>query len=256
MVPVIFVSHGSPMLAIADGAAHRWLKGFAKDLERPRAILVVSAHWETEAPTVSTVSRPETIYDFGGFAPALYQITYPAPGAPDLARRVVALLDEQGIACRQDSRRGLDHGAWVPLSLAYPDARIPVTQLSIQPHRDPAWHHAMGQALAPLREEGVLIFASGALTHNLRAFRGQPQDAPAEPWVTAFADWVRDKTESGQVPDLLNYEQAAPFSVQNHPTDEHFLPFFVALGASQEGRMQRIHASTTHAVLAMDAYQG
>lgn len=254
-MPVVFVSHGAPTLALHDGAAHRFLKDLAGTLPRPESILVVSAHWETDLPTLSLAARPETIYDFGRFDPRLFEMVYAAPGAPALAHRAAALLDAAGVGSAFDATRGLDHGAWVPLSLIYPAADIPVTQLSIQPDRDPAHHLRLGEALAPLREEGVLILATGAVTHNLRAFRGQPHDTPPEPWVTAFADWVAAALAARRVEDLLHYDTVAPFGAENHPTDEHFLPLFVALGASApEETLTRVHSSTTYGVLAMDAY--
>jgi 4,5-DOPA dioxygenase extradiol len=252
--PALFVSHGSPMLAIEDGAAHRFLRSWSRDAPRPAAILVVSAHWETALPTLSVAARPETIHDFGPFAPELFRIRYPAPGAPDLAARAGSLLRDAGLAVGF-ADRGLDHGAWVPLSLMLPAADVPTTQLSIQPRRDPAHHLAVGRALRPLRDEGVLILASGALTHNLYEFRGNDADEEAPDWVRAFGDWISDAVAEGRTDDLLDYRRRAPFAVENHPTDEHLLPLFVALGAgSDDGARTRLHASHTYGVLAMDAY--
>lgn len=252
--PALFVSHGSPMLAVEDGAAHRFLRSWGRDAPRPEAILVVSAHWETAVPTVSAAARPETIHDFGPFAPELFRMRYPAPGAPDLAARAAALLRGAGLPAAS-AERGLDHGAWVPLSLMLPEADVPTTQLSIQPGRGPAHHHAVGRALRPLRDEGVLILASGALTHNLYAFRGNDADEEAPDWVRAFGDWVADAVARGRTEDLLDYRRRAPFAAENHPTDEHLLPLFVALGAgSDDGARTRLHASHTYGVLAMDAY--
>ncbi|WP_207485736.1 DODA-type extradiol aromatic ring-opening family dioxygenase [Arenibaculum pallidiluteum] len=254
-LPAVFVSHGSPMMAISETPAHRFLTGLGRELARPRAVLAVSAHWETREPRASTVQAPETIHDFGGFPRALYEIRYPAPGAPDLAREALALLAEAGIEGREDAGRGLDHGAWVPLSLMYPGADIPVTQLSVQPQMGARHHARLGEALRPLRERGVLILASGSLTHNLFEFfsggrRGS--DAAVPGWVSGFGDWMQAALEDGRTEDLLEYRTRAPDAARNHPTEEHLLPLYVALGAGSRARP--LHRSYEHGVLAMDAY--
>jgi 4,5-DOPA dioxygenase extradiol len=257
-LPTVFLSHGSPMLAVDGSAAHDFLKGLAACLPRPKNILAVSAHWETAAPAVSLAASPETIHDFGGFPDALYRLQYPAPGAPDLAARTAGLLEAAGFAVGRDPGRGLDHGAWVPLGLIYPDADIPVTQLAIQPHRGPAHHLALGRALRPLREEGTLILASGAVTHNLQAFfRGRfALETPPPDWVSVFADWIADAIAAGRLQDLLHYRERAPFAVENHPTDEHLLPLFVACGAAADSLAgEALHRSTAYGILAMDAYR-
>lgn len=255
VAPVYFVSHGSPTLAIEDGAAHRFLRSGSVDLSGNEAILVVSAHWETELPTVSAAEQPETIHDFRGFPPELSRITYPAAGAPEVASKVADSLRNAGFDATLDPSRGLDHGAWVPLHLIRPQANIPVLQLSIQPDAGPAHHFAVGEALHPLREQGVAILATGAITHNLGAFfqGGYTHDSPAPQWVTAFADWIANAAETGQTDDLLHYRERAPHAADNHPTEDHLLPFFVALGAG--GKVRRSHASTTYGVLAMDVYE-
>jgi len=252
--PSVFVSHGSPMLAIRDDAAHRFLRSWGPTLGTPRAILVASAHWETAAPAVSVAERPETIHDFGPFAPELFRIRYPAPGAPGAARRTAALLRAAGFETSEEVR-GLDHGAWVPLGLMRPDADVPVFQLSIQPRLGPDHHFAVGRALRPLRDEGVMVLGSGSLTHNLGEFRRGADAEPPPGWVVAFADWVAAAVADRRTDDLLDYRRRAPFAVENHPTDEHLLPLFVALGAADEGSGgERAHASTSDRVLAMDAY--
>ncbi len=250
-MPALFVGHGSPMLALDDGPAHRFLTGLAGHLPRPKAILVVSAHWEAATPRVSAVEKPRTIHDFGGFPRALYEMQYPAPGAPDLATRVVELVPGATI----DPARGLDHGAWVPLKLAYPAADVPVTQLSVQTPDGPKGALALGQALRPLRDEGVLIIGSGSLTHNLYEFRSPVQEQPVKPWVKAFADWVHEKIAAGDIESLLDYRTKAPYGPQNHPTEEHFLPLFTVLGAAEPGEAVLLqHQSYTYGILAMDAY--
>jgi len=255
-LPSVFVSHGSPMLALEDQPARRFLAGFGGALPRPRAILAVSAHWLTTVPVVSAATRPETINDFGGFPEALYRIQYPAPGAPELASRVAALFGGAGLECAQHPTRGLDHGAWVPLMLMYPAADVPVAQLAIQPRRDPAWHAALGAALKPLRDDGVLIFGTGSMTHNLGEVFSRDPDAPPVDWAAAFAAWFAAVIGADDRARLVDYRAQAPEAVRNHPTDEHLLPFFVALGAATPGVAgRRVHESFSHGTLAMDAYQ-
>ncbi len=253
--PALFVSHGAPSIVLDPSPARGFLEKLSQTGPRPDAILVVSAHWETATPTVSSATTPETIYDFGGFPDALRRIVYAAPGAPELAERVSALLTDAGFGPVAMANRGLDHGAWVPLYLGFPAADIPVTQLSIQPHRDPAYHFRLGEALQSLRADNVLILASGSLTHDLASFQGQAVDDPAPDWVSAFADWIAWAVAEGRADDVLDYRARAPHAVRNHPTDEHLLPLFVALGAGATACPGRhLHKSTTHGVLAMDAF--
>lgn len=253
--PSVFVSHGAPTLAIEDVPASRFLRGFGQELGRPSAILVVSAHWDTAAPMVTTAPRLETIHDFGGFDPALYAIRYAPPGAVEVAERARATLKAAGFVVVADPARGIDHGGWVPLLLMYPAADIPVLQLSVQSRLEAGHHFRLGQALRPLREAGVLILASGSATHNLReAFRAVP-GTPTPEWVTEFGEWVAKALAEQRIDDLLDYERLGPHARRNHPTVEHFVPLLVALGAGTPGvAPQRAHASTTLAVLAMDAY--
>lgn len=244
------------MLALEPEApAHRFLKGLSGLLERPTAILAVSAHWETPRPVLSLAARPRTIHDFRGFPPALFAMQYPAPGAPALAARAGALLAQAGLEVAYSADRGLDHGAWTPLSLAWPAADIPVTQLSVQPHLDAAFHAAIGAALRPLRDEGVLVLGSGSFSHNLYEFRGQDPAAPSPAWVTVFADWMRQALLEGRHGDLLAWERLAPESRRNHPTPEHLWPLYTALGTGTPDRPARLlHSSTDRAILAMDAF--
>lgn len=256
MLPAIFISHGSPMLAIEPAAARDFLKTLPDLLpERPKAILMVSAHWERLRPTVNAPAHNETIHDFGGFPPALYQLQYPAPPAADIARRVAELLSAGGLPTDIDTRRGLDHGAWVPLIVAWPDADIPVLQLSVQTHLGPEHHYRLGQLLAPLREEGVLIIGSGSFTHDLSSFRasGGRIDAPEQDWVHVFAEWMAAALREGRTNDLLNYRQLAPEAAHNHPTEDHLLPLYVPLGAAA-GKVDHLHQSTTYGILRMDAF--
>ncbi|MDA1100011.1 MAG: class III extradiol ring-cleavage dioxygenase [Proteobacteria bacterium] len=260
-LPSLFISHGSPMMALTQTPAHEFLGSLGAQIDRrdrPRAILCVSAHWESRQPVVSSASVPETIYDFGGFPDELYQLRYPAPGAPDLAERVVGLLADAGLPCDRDLARGLDHGAWIPLLLGYPAADIPVTQLSIQHHLGPAHQYAVGQALAPLRREGVLILCSGAITHNLadvqqRRAGGVPVDGPSPDWAAEFEAWVVDRVEAGAMADLVNYRAGAPHAAMAHPRDEHFLPLLTAAGAGGEAG-RTMHRSFEWGSLGMAAF--
>ncbi len=255
MLPSLFVSHGAPTLALDPGKTGEALARLAADFPKPKAILVASAHWSGYALALGTSERPEIIRDFGGFPEALYQIEYPAPGALDLARRAQQLLAAHGFDAVLDAGRRLDHGAWVPLRLMYPDAEIPVTQVSLQPRLGPEHHYRIGKALAPLRDEGVLILASGSLTHNLYELGAFDPDAPAPEWVESFRRWVAQRIEANDIDALLRYRELAPAAVRNHPTDEHFLPLFIALGAvGRDYHAKRIDSGTTYGILAMDAY--
>lgn len=252
-LPALFVSHGAPNVILYDSPTRRFFAGLGDKIGRPRAIVAVSAHWEARTPTVNTSAHPQTIHDFFGFEPALYEMSYPAPGAPALGRDIAQRLDSAGLRVVTDDARGLDHGAWAPLKLMYPQADIPVTQVSVQPYES-TWHHlVIGQALRDLREDNVLIIGSGNATHNLREMMPEGAEPPA--WVTAFAAWLRRKIADGDAGELLEYRDSAPFAEKNHPTEEHFLPLFVALGAGTPGMAGRmIHTGTTFGVLAMDAY--
>lgn len=255
MLPSLFVSHGSPMLPLTDSPARTFLSGLGARLPRPKAILMISAHWETASPVVNAVERNDTIHDFYGFPRQLYALSYPAPGAPALAAEVAELVRASGLSCDIDRSRGLDHGAWVPLILMYPNADIPVLQLSIQPHLGPAHHLRLGRALQQLRSEGVLVVGSGSMTHDLSELRRGDIDAPAPDWVVRFADWFGEKLGAGETDALVDYRRQAPFAVKNHPTDEHLVPLYVALGAAgAEWRAEHLHASATYGILRMDVF--
>lgn len=252
-LPVVFVSHGAPDALLRTPDAVSCWRDIGESMPQPAAILVISAHWEARLPTLSLSGAPSTIHDFSGFAPALYRMRYPAPGAPALAERVVARLAAAGIAADLHPDRGLDHGAWVPLSVMYPRADVPVTQLSLARGASPAAHIALGRVLAPLREESVLILASGAITHNFDWL--DMSESAAEPWPAAsdFADWVGERLLTRDIAVLADY-RATPAGRAAHPTEEHFLPLFVALGAAAGDVPRRFQPPFAYRGLAMDAY--
>ncbi len=255
--PTLYISHGSPMVMLENSAARDFLSGYGRELGAPRAILVASAHFEARAPLLTADREPEMIYDFGGFPRALFEMQYPAPGSPELALRAANMLGEAGIAARPVEGRGFDHGTWVPLKLMYPQADIPVVQLSIQTNLGGEHHVALGRALAPLREEGVLIIGSGSITHNLRELMRTRAaiDAPTPDWVMKFDEWVLEKTTTGALDDIAHYLERAPYARENHPSADHYLPLPFAMAAAGEGaRGRRVHSSCQYGVLMMDAY--
>jgi len=234
-LPTLFLSHGSPMHAVRPGVVGDAWAALGRRIPRPDAVLIASAHWETSLPMLTGNPQPETIHDFGGFPQELYAIRYPAPGAPDLAGRAVALLKDAGITAGIDGCRGLDHGAWVPLRWMYPDAAIPVVELALQPARGTAHHLALGEALAPLRDAGVLIIGSGHATHNLRDWMTHREGSEPMPYAVAFARWLEERLAAHDAAALLAYRDRAPGAARAHPTEEHFLPLFVAYGAAGAG---------------------
>lgn len=255
--PALFISHGSPMMALEPSPARDFLSGLGAELARPDAIVVLSAHYDEPRVMVTSGAVLPTIHDFGGFPEELFRMQYPAPGDPALAARIGDMLAAAGMPAVLDPSRGLDHGAWVPLSLLYPDADIPVIQVSIDSNKPPEWHAALGRALAPLRDENILIIGSGSMTHDLRSFfGGRPAIDSASPdWVVAFADWIEDRLTAGDADAVLHAVDRAPFGRKNHPTPDHILPLFAAMGAGGAPMHPRaIHRSTTYGILAMDAY--
>ncbi|KAL1531176.1 4,5-DOPA dioxygenase extradiol-like [Salvia divinorum] len=254
-----FISHGSPMLSVDDAIpARHFLKSFGRTslTDKPCSILMVSAHWETAQPAVNAIAGPsDTIYDFYNFPKPLYQLKYPAPGATELANKVKKLLEAGGFEhVVEDKNRGLDHGAWVPLMLMYPDADIPVCQLSVQTNMDATHHFNLGRALAPLKKEGVLIVGSGSATHNLRTLI-DPSDSVAS-WATEFDNWLRESLLAGRYEDVNQYLEKAPFAKQAHPRPEHLYPLHVALGAAGvNAKAELIHDSWTSYTLSYASYK-
>lgn len=255
-LPTLFLSHGSPMHAIDPGGAGTAWAALASGLPRPRAVLAVSAHWETGTPLLGSSRRFGTIHDFGGFPAALYRLRYDAPGAPDVADRARELLRAAGIVAGLDGCRGLDHGAWVPLRWMYPAADVPVVPLSVQPALGTGHHLAMGEALAPLADEGVLVVGSGHVTHNLRDWVTCRDSGRAPGYVAEFSAWLHDALRDGDRAAVVGYRDRAPAAARAHPTEEHFLPLLVAWGAAgPTARGERVHAGVEAAALAMDAYR-
>ncbi|WP_282341784.1 MULTISPECIES: class III extradiol ring-cleavage dioxygenase [Pseudomonas] len=254
MLPSLFISHGSPMLALEPGASGPALARLAASLPRPRAVLVVSAHWESPDLLVGNAMQPETWHDFYGFPPALYAVDYPAPGAPGLADELIAQLREAGLDAQLDPQRPRDHGAWVPLRLMYPQADIPVLQLSLPSRRGPAFQEQVGHALAGLRESDVLLVGSGSITHNLGELDWHAGPDRIEPWASAFRDWMVARLAGDDEAALLDYRRQAPFAVRNHPSDEHLLPLYFARAAGGPA-FSVAHAGFTLGALGMDIYR-
>jgi len=246
MLPSVFVSHGAPTLPFDDVPARDFLRGLGQQIGRPRAILIASAHWETQGPQANAMAVNDTIHDFGGFPQALYDIRYPAPGDAALAAQAAALTGG-----RVDTARGLDHGAWVPLMLMYPGADIPVVQLSVQSHLGADHAIAMGRAVAKLREDNVLVMGSGGFVHNLR--RIAPPGSPEADWSQEFSGWIDEKLKARDEAALADYRAQAPHAAMAQPTPEHFLPLFFAYGAGGE-KVTRLHSSATFGSLRMDSY--
>jgi len=257
-MPTLFISHGSPMLAVVDSAARRFLAQLGPKLPPPTAVVVVSAHYDTPMTEVTAGDRPETIHDFGGFPDELYRLRYPAPGSPGLARDIVAQLEAEGVRARLAPNRGLDHGAWIPLSLMLPRANVPVLQVSINSRRSPQDHFTLGRALRSLRDAGTWVLGSGGATHNLALYahaRGRDDDSAPPEWVEAFNEWTAGAVAARRYDDLFSYAERAPFAAQNHPTAEHYLPLFVTLGAAHDDENGvRIHSSYDRGLLSLDAY--
>lgn len=264
-LPTLFLSHGSPMIAIEPGDAGLFMQRLGPTIDRlwgrPRAIVIMSPHTATRTPFVLGAAHHDTIHDFGGFPEALNEIYYDAPGEPELAHQVTHLLADAGQLAQFTTQGGLDHGIWTTLMHLYPQVDVPVVPVSLTPQSKPAELLAMGRLLQGLAAQGVLVIGSGSLTHNLHRFfrRPTPVDAPEESDCAAFRTWVQARTDAADWPALLDYRAQAPFAVEMHPTDEHWLPFYFAAGAACVGEAmpalsKRLHASVTHGHLAMDAY--
>jgi 4,5-DOPA dioxygenase extradiol len=254
-MPTVFVSHGAPSLLLEQGPTYDFLQSLGGSLPRPKAVVCISAHWDTARPALTGHSAPDTVHDFYGFPAALYDVRYACPGDALLANGLRARLKESGLEVDIHPTRGLDHGAWVPLMLMYPDADIPVIQLSVQSAAGAEHHLNLGRALQPLRDQGVLILASGGATHNLREAGRFALDAPPPAYAREFDAWLSQAIQTADQAALLDYTNTAPHAVRNHPTAEHLLPLFVSLGAAGAGvKGQCLHHGYTYGILSMAAF--
>jgi 4,5-DOPA dioxygenase extradiol len=253
MVPALFLAHGSPMLAIEDTEYSRFLAELGKKI-KPKAIVIFTAHWESDVLTISYSNEEyETIYDFGGFPKELYEIKYPAKGSVEIACKVEEKLTNSGIPIRRDKTRGLDHGSWTLLHRMYPEASIPVVQISVNPNLSPDKQYEIGEALRGLGEEDILIIGSGVTVHNLRMLKWN-QSTP-EPWAVTFDDWLIEKINAKELDQLFNYENAAPDARLAVPRAEHFVPLFIAMGSGMQETPKVIHRSYDYGTLSYLCYQ-
>ena len=255
MQPILFISHGAPTLLIDGSSTNQFLRNLgemlSKEQPKPKAILCVSAHWTTSELQVTQADRAELLYDFFGFPQVLYQFRYPYQGSPLAALEVMRTLTDAGFICSGDKTRGLDHGAWVPLALMYPHADVPIVQISVQPSHSALHHFKVGESLRALRNEGYLIVASGGLTHNLRAFRGQELDTPIMPQAKKFLEHFLPLAQKGDIETLMQWREQIPEARWNHPTPEHLLPYFVALGAAHNPKAELLHSDVAYGFLSM-----
>lgn len=245
MLPSFFVAHGSPMLAVEDNAYTQALGQLGAHLQ-PKAIVLFSAHWESETQAVSAVEQYRTIHDFGGFPDLLYQIQYPARGDAAITEKIASRLTQYGVPHRLDGSRGLDHGAWVVLRLLYPNAQVPVVAMSVNPALPPAEQYRLGKALAALRADDVLIIGSGGTVHNFATMRLRHDDGKVDAWAVTFDGWLLEKAANWDLDSLFAYETAAPYAQMAVPPHgkEHFIPLFYAMGAADDQRTVReVHRS-------------
>lgn len=254
IVPAVFVSHGSPMVALQSGPYQEALAEFGRTL-KPKAIVAISSHWGSATTAGITATECNaTLHDFGGFPAALYELTYNAPGSPDLAARIGGLLRAGGWDAAITPNRGLDHGVWIPLRLMYPTADVPVVELSIPLQLSPEELYKLGEALAPLRHEGVLILGSGGIVHNLRLVKFESIHHPVEAWAAEFDTWFREAVEGRRHADLFGYEQLAPHARMAVPTYEHFAAVFPILGAGSGGAVSTIYEGFEHGNISMRSF--
>lgn len=257
-MPSVFISHGSPMVAVESGSYQQALATFGESV-RPRAIVIVSAHWaEQETVLVSQDTEYSLIYDFGGFPRELYQLTYPAKGIPELALKIVARLRASEFAAETVISRGLDHGAWVPLRLIYPKADIPIVQISLPATMSPSRLVELGKCIAPLRDTGVMVLGSGGVVHNLRRFNPYTRDGEVYDWASEFDHWFRTALLDWDTKLLLSYAEKAPNAHLAVPTPEHFVPVFVVIGAVGEtttGRVKHIYEGMEYGSISLRSFQ-
>ena len=249
--PSLFISHAEPNLALDDTPTSQFLKSLGENLPKPEAILIMSAHLAEDELFIENSPAYETIYDFHGFNPKLQKIKYTAKGHDGVTEKLMTLLADFNPQLMTDI--GLDHGSWVPLSLMFPKVDVPVVQISVQPAKDAQYHYNLGRAVESLRDDGVLVIGSGSLTHNLREAMKPRKPAQEESWVLEFSNWIYDKLDEGDLESLLKWSELAPHAAKNHPTPEHFLPFFFALGAGGDGfGFTQLHSEIRFRVLQTD----
>jgi 4,5-DOPA dioxygenase extradiol len=253
LMPVLFISHGAPIILDDGTKAADFFSMIGKTLPHPKAIVCVSAHWEPPVHMVSVTEHPETIYDFYGFPKRYYELKYPAKGNPSLAVKLLKTLNEKGIECRS-AQRGLDHGAWVPLLCMYPDADIPIFQLSLKRGASPKELFETGRALRELRSEGVLFILSGSATHNLYDFGKYPAISEPAEYAQMFDNWLEQVLAQGDTTSLLNWITVAPEAKRNHPTHEHLNPIFIAAGLSDSGKAEKVHNELVYGIISMAAF--
>ncbi len=253
-LPTLFVSHGSPMFALEPGTTGPALKAWTDSLPTDlRGIVILSPHWMARTPAVMTTAQPKTWHDFGGFPAPLYELQYPAAGSPALGQEVIALLAASGITAQADDKRPLDHGTWVPLMHMVPQAQVPVVQVALPAGWGPKEVYAMGVALRGLRDQGVLVMGSGSMTHNLGEFFGG--ERATAPYVIEFSRWIESRLAAGDLEALLNYRSQAPHAHRAHPSEDHFLPLFFALGAAgAAARPHYLSREVMYSMLAMDSF--
>ncbi|MGR6126876.1 dioxygenase family protein [Paenibacillus sp. SER-28] len=242
MMPSLFLAHGSPMLAIEQTDYTSFLEQLGKSI-RPKAVVIFTAHWEAQTLTISSMDDVyDTIYDFGGFPPELYAVKYPAHGSVELANKLEKLYEQKGIDVQTDRVRGLDHGSWTLLHRMYPEADIPVVQISVNPYLSPKAQYVIGEVLRGLGEQDILVIGSGVTVHNLRIVKWG--ETKTEPWAIDFDNWIIEKVQSRDIEALDHYKSEAPYARQAVPRAEHFIPLFIAMGSGNPAnKVKIIHRS-------------
>ena len=257
-MPTVFISHGAPTIALETGlTGAAWARlghNICRHFGQPNAIVVMSPHWIAHTQSVLSASSAPILHDFNGFPAPLYALDYPSQGDPNLAKNIQSMLLLQGFGCQLESERGLDHGAWVPLRSMFPHADIPVLQVSMPYPDNPEHYVQLGNILKPLTRQGVLIMGSGSMTHNLSEFKGQPVNTPADPYVEAFSTWVAQHLFAQDLLALLDYRDLAPFASRAHPSDDHLMPLFFAVGAADTLATSLLHSDVNYGILSMDCY--
>ncbi|MFJ7748242.1 dioxygenase [Peribacillus sp. NPDC097295] len=254
MMPSLFLSHGTPLLALEENSYTEFLKGYIKEIEKPTAIVILSAHWESNEQLVSAVKKHEVIYDYFDLPEEIFQVTYPASGSLELSDKILTLLSRVGVWGELDERRPLDHGAWGPLHLMYPKAEIPIVSLSISPELPFEKQYEIGKMLGGLKRNNVLIIGSGGLVHNFNQV--QPELLVAEGWAIRFENWVEEQIMKWDLETLFNYEQMGPYSSEAVPSKGHFIPLIIAMGAGDSNKSPKfLHRTFQYGNLSLTAWE-